>query len=266
MMDAFWSFYPDIEPFVFFSPIHWAALILIAILTAGVILLLGKLTSDRANRRFELIAAALLLLNESVYILWLATHQRFNWAYHLPLNLCDTAVLICIIQLLLRKKSQVLFEVLYFAGLGGAVQALLTPVVGRFGFPHFACLTLFHLHGFLVAVPLYLALIRKMKITFRSLVRFFIIMNGYLAFVYFVNWVIQYLPPSYEAGNYLFISYPPATGSIIDFLVTIFGPSPGYILGLELLGTLICLLLWIPFAVVRKRSARGRREDGRKRI
>ncbi|MBN1409925.1 MAG: TIGR02206 family membrane protein [Spirochaetales bacterium] len=251
-MDAFWSYTPPIPPFVFFSPVHWTALGIVSLLSAVIIILLVNKKNRKWNRRFELIAGIILTVNELVYIVWIASFQDFDWAYHLPLHLCDTSLILLIIMLFLPQKNQVLYEILYFAGLGGALQALLTPIVGRFGFPHFVCFTHFNTHGFLVAIPLYFTFVRGMRISFKSLIRFVIIINGFLFFVMSINWLIQFIPPYYEKGNYLFLTYPPATGSIIDFLVNIFGPSPYYIIGLELLGLVICFLLYLPFLIQKK--------------
>ena len=249
-MAKFWSINPPIPPFVFFSVIHWITLGTITVITILIIVFLKKVGWKKANRNFELVYAIFLIAAEIAYIIWIGSYEKFQWAYHLPLHLCDSALIVCIFYLLFPKKNQVLFEVIYFTGLGGGTQALLTPLLDRFGFPHFVFFVCFIFHSALLIVPLYFVFVRGCKVTITSLIRFIFIMNGYLVFVLFTNWVIRFLPPSYEGGNYLFLSSPPATGSLIDFLVDIFGPSPGYILGLELLGMFICLILWVPFGVL----------------
>jgi len=249
-MARFWSFTPPIAPFIFFSATHWITLGVIVLITVLTIIFLKKAGSEKVNRIFEVAYAFLLIAVEIAYVIWIGSFQAFDWAYHLPLHLCDTALIVCILYLLFPKKNQVVFEILYFAGLGGATQALLTPVLDRFGFPHFVFFVFFIFHGTLLLVPLYFVFVKGFKATIKSLIRFICIINGFLVFVIFVNWVIRFLPPFYEAGNYLFLTSPPATGSLIDILVDIFGPSPGYIFGLELLGIFICFLLWVPFGIV----------------
>ncbi|MGB2956822.1 MAG: hypothetical protein WBB64_12750 [Anaerolineales bacterium] len=38
---------------------------------------------------------------------------------------------------MLIKKDQRIFEFTYFMGISGALQALFTPDIGMYGFPHF---------------------------------------------------------------------------------------------------------------------------------
>jgi hypothetical integral membrane protein (TIGR02206 family) len=59
-----------------------------------------------------------------------------------------------------------------------------------------------------------------------------------------INWLI--------GSNYLFIAHKPATASLIDVL----GPWPWYILSLEAIGLVLCLLLYLPYAIHDQRAAR----------
>jgi uncharacterized membrane protein YwaF len=47
---------------------------------------------------------------------------------------------------------------------------------------------------------------------------------------------------------------PPPDGSIIDFFVEIFGPSPWYIIGLEIMGLVVFALLCVPFIFIKKKN------------
>ena len=53
-------------------------------------------------------------------------------------------------------------------------------------------------------------------------------------------------------SNYLFIAHKPETASLIDVL----GPWPWYILSLEVIGAVMCLLLYLPFAISDMRKKR----------
>jgi hypothetical protein len=44
----------------------------------------------------------------------------------------------------------------------------------------------------------------------------------------------------------------------VDFLASVFGPSPRYFIGLEIMALVIFALLWLPFALAR-RGARAAR-------
>jgi len=62
-------------------------------------------------------------------------------------------------------------------------------------------------------------------------------MNIYMLVVFFINQFI--------GSNYMFIAHKPETASLLDML-----PEwPWYIIYLELIGLLTCLILYIPFMV-----------------
>lgn len=53
------------------------------------------------------------------------------------------------------------------------------------------------------------------------------------------------------------MGYPPPSGSVVDLFARLFGPAPRYVVGLELMGLAVFLLLRAPFALAaRIRSAR----------
>jgi hypothetical integral membrane protein (TIGR02206 family) len=69
-------------------------------------------------------------------------------------------------------------------------------------------------------------------------------MNLYMLLITFVNRAI--------GSNYLFIAHKPETASLIDVL----GPWPWYILIMEGIGILLCLLLYLPYAIHDRKVAR----------
>ena len=126
---------------------------------------------------------------------------------------------------------------MYFMGIGGAIQALATPGLGIYGFPHFAFFQYFLSHGLIITSAIYMTVVEGLRPTWKSMVRVFVWMNIYVLIVYFIN--------NYLGSNYLMINYKPATPSLLDLL-----PEwPVYILYMELIGIVIMLLLYIPFAV-----------------
>ncbi len=69
-----------------------------------------------------------------------------------------------------------------------------------------------------------------------------------------------YMPPVFGlnlllGSNYLFINRKPAEPTLLDYL----GPWPWYILGMEAVGLLTCLILYLPFAFADRKEARRRR-------
>jgi len=61
-----------------------------------------------------------------------------------------------------------------------------------------------------------------------------------------MNHLLVLLPP-YEVGNYFVLNYPPVTGSLVDLFVQLFGPSPWYFIGFELMALVVFGILVLPW-------------------
>ena len=155
------------------------------------------------------------------------------------------------------RTRRFLFEILYFWGLGGAVQALFAPDIGFHGFPEMKYLGYFISHGTIILSVLFAAAAYRIQLTWRSLVRAAVVTNIALVLAYGVNQLLRLIPP-YEPGNYFVMGYPVPQGSVIDLFAAWFGPSPRYVIGLELMGVVVFSLLWLPYPLAR--LARRRRE------
>ena len=80
--------------------------------------------------------------------------------------------------------------------------------------------------------------------TWKSLLRVAFWMNVYMVIVFFINRAI--------GSNYLMINGRPSTPSLLDLL-----PDwPVYILYMEAIGVACFLLLYLPFAIKDRRTAR----------
>jgi len=153
----------------------------------------------------------------------------------LPLHMCSAMVWICAFMLV--TENYTLYEYIYFLGIGAASQALLTPDAGRYGFPHFRFFQAILSHGSIVTAAVYMTVVEGFRPYWMSLVRLAIAGNVYLAFVALVNALL--------GSDYMFIARKPDTPSLIDLL----GPWPWYIVSLELIALVVCLLLYLPFAI-----------------
>lgn len=221
-------------PFVMFGPPH---LISLGIILAIILFLIfgWKNPSETGKNRFRYFLGAVLILNEIAWHLWNAIYNEWTIQTMLPLHLCSVLVWIGGFALLTRNFR--VYEFLYLMGVGGAIQALLTPDVGIYGFPHFRYFQTFISHGSIMIAGIYMTTVEGLRPTWRSLGRVFIGMNIYLVVVFIINSII--------GSNYLFIMHPPETPSLIDML----GPWPWYIIPLELIGLATCLILYLPFAI-----------------
>jgi hypothetical integral membrane protein (TIGR02206 family) len=140
-------------PFILFGPAHLIALALG--FAVPLVLAIWVRKSPRQDCAVRIILAALLIAGWlGWYVMlwargWLAPGNEF------PLNLCDWAQAALIVALLSRNQRA--YELGYFWGLGGTLQGVITPDVGR-GFPDIQFLLFMLDHMGLIAALLYLTL------------------------------------------------------------------------------------------------------------
>lgn len=231
-MDIFSADYRG-QPFVLFDSVHLITLLLIALLNIFLIRLRRSSADTRRKIRYSM--AAILWLNEIGWHIWHLYWGEWTIKTMLPLHLCS--VLVWVGALGLVTKNYSIYEYLYFMGIGGALQALLTPDVGLYGFPHYRYFQTFISHGLIFTSAVYMTVIEGLRPTWKSIWRVFAGMNIYMLIVFIINQAI--------GSNYLFIAHKPETASILDML-----PAwPYYILYIEAIGLLTCFILYIPFAV-----------------
>jgi hypothetical integral membrane protein (TIGR02206 family) len=219
-------------PFQLFGPAHLAFLAVVVLALALTYKFRDRF-SPRQRTATRWVLAVWLVANELAFHAWNVFYGLWSVQYHLPLHICSVMVFVSAFMLLTR--SYTINEFCYFLGIGAAMQALLTPDAGIYGFPHFRFFQTLIAHGLIVFSAVYMTVVEKFRPHPKSLLRVAVGMNLYLAAVYLVNSIL--------GSNYLYIMGKPATASLIDLL----GPWPWYILSMEAIGVAICLLLYLPF-------------------
>ena len=222
------------EAFILFGPAHLASLAVIVLFNI-ILVLWGKRASEPARRKMRYILAGVLLVNELAWHLWNISIGTWTLQTMLPLHLCSILVFVSAYMLITRSEG--VYPYTYFMGIAGALQALLTPDAGIYGFPHFRAFQTMISHGLIITTPIYMTLVEGFRPTWRSAVRVFLGCNVYLVVIFFFNLLI--------GSNYLFIAHKPETASLMDILP----PWPWYILVVELIAVACILLLFIPFAI-----------------
>lgn len=221
-------------PFELFGRAHLTALALVLLVNLLVVANRKRFT-PRGMQIFRYVLAAILVLNEIGWHLWNYSIGRWSIQTMLPLHLCS--VLVWTSAAMLLTRSHGIYEFSYFLGIAGATQALLTPDAGIYGFPHFRFFQTIISHGSVVTAAIYMTFVEGYRPYWRSLVHVLVWGNVYMAAIGVVNWLI--------GSNYLYIAHKPDTPSLIDLL----GPWPWYILSLEALAMVLCLALYLPYAL-----------------
>jgi len=231
MLDFFAAVYQG-GAFELFGATHFAALG--ALIVLNIFLLSFKNASDGTKSAIRWTLALILLVNEIAWHYWNYAVGKWTIQTMLPLHLCS--LLVWLGALMLMTKNYRIYEFMYFMGIAGAIQALATPGLGIYGFPHFVFFQYFISHGLIITSAIYMTVVEGFRPTWKSLARVAIWMNIYVIIVYFINVAIH--------SNYLMINYKPNTPSLLDLL-----PDwPIYILYMELIGVISILLLYLPFA------------------
>ncbi|HLO32443.1 MAG TPA: TIGR02206 family membrane protein [Anaerolineales bacterium] len=218
-------------PFEYLGTTHLAALG--ALLLLNLFLLLFKGAGDGAKAAIRWLLALILLGNEIAWHYWNYIYGKWTVQTMLPLHLCS--LLVWTGAFMLMTKNYRVYEFMYFMGIAGAIQALATPGIRPYNFPHFMYFQYFLSHGLIITSAIYMTVVEGFRPTWKSMLRVALWMNVYAAIIYFVN--------SYLGSNYLMINYKPATPSLLDLL-----PEwPIYILYMELIGVASMLILYLPF-------------------
>jgi hypothetical integral membrane protein (TIGR02206 family) len=151
-----------------------------------------------------------------------------------PLNLCDWAEAALILALFSRNPFA--YELGYFWGLGGTLQAMITPDVGR-GFPDIQFLLFMLDHAGLITALLYLTLGTGLRPVPKSLPRVIAATLLYVALAAAADYAL--------GTNYGFLRGKGDHVSLLTFLA----PWPWYIGELVGLGLLSVAVYYAPFFV-----------------
>lgn len=229
------------QPFPLFSAAHLAALAVIGLVCLSLVVFRrhfraaerGGLAGGPWGRLFLF----LLVAQQIALYLWYAWLGKFNAATSLPLQVCTASVYLCVALWITMSKR--VFEVLYFWGVCGATQALLTPSMEGYVYPHFRFWDFFIAHGLILVTIFYFLAVKGWRVTLRSLGKSFLWLQVLGVCSMAVNAVTK--------SNYMFLAWKPDSASLMDFL-----PEwPWYLPCLELVALGLMFLALIPFAFLR---------------
>ena len=227
-MDSENAFHP-------FGPAHLVIIFLTVALPFALAHLVRMTQSIRLERFIALSVGALLLLNYGCAVFFVRRFHATTWVESLPFQLCDWAMFVIIIAMWTERRRW--FEVAYFWGIGGTLQAIITPNL-PFGFPDRRFFSFFVAHSAIIVGILFLMLVRRYRPWPASIVTTFLWTE-----VYFV----ATLPIDLVTGvNYGFLLHKPEAFSILSYLSDW---RPLYLLQMHGLALLFFVILYVPFAV-----------------
>jgi hypothetical integral membrane protein (TIGR02206 family) len=190
----------------------------------------------RSERVIVAILSALLVLNYAVYMMLVRSFRELSWKEMLPLQMCDWGMVVVIVAM--WRKSPRWFEVAYFWGIGGTLQAVLTPNL-PFGFPDFRFFSFFISHCGIIIGVVFLMLVHRFRPYPMSIVRAFLWSEFYFVVTLAGDWFTGY--------NYGFLLRKPEAFSLLSLLSD---SRPLYLVQMHGLALLFFLVLYAPFAIV----------------
>lgn len=224
---------PEFHPW---SPSHLVVIFLTVGLPFLLALIVHRTKSRILERSIAFAISVLLLIN---YVAYLVVARNFGvsaWQKMLPMQLCDWAMVVIIGALWTGNRRWL--EVAYFWGIGGTLQAIITPNL-RFGFPDLRFISFFVAHSGIIIGIVFLMLIYGFRPRALGVLRTFAWTE-----IYFV---IAFTTDLLTGENYGFLLHKPEAASLLDFLSD---SRPLYLLEFHGLAFLFFAALYAPFAIV----------------
>ena len=224
MFDLF-SVEPTETTLQIFGPKHLAVVFVFMLFWASIFYFRNKWNKKEINV-IRTTLAILLALNEIGLHIWSAYWGIWTIQTMLPLHMCSVMLWIIVYMALTDNRS--LYDFAYFLGIGGALQAFLTPAdASLYDIPHYRIMQTLIAHGLIITIPLFMTVVEGMRPTWASFKRIFIWTNIYMILIFFLNRII--------GSNYLFIAQKPPSPTLMDAL----SPWPWYIPQLEVVAFII---------------------------
>ncbi len=225
-----------VSEFQFLGVSHIVVLVLTIALPVVLTILVRRADSSVITNAVCYILGATLIVNEIGH--WgyrMTTVQSFSefLQKYLPLHICGI-VLFAVVFVLLHR-NQILYEIGYFWGIVGTLNAIITPQLDV-GFPHYRFFQYFIVHGGIVVSVLFATWGLGMRPTLKGLLRSFLLVNLYMAVIAGVNLLLK--------SNYMFICDPPDTESPFFF-----APWPWYIPILDGVTLVLFFVVYSPFLI-----------------
>ncbi|HUE40372.1 MAG TPA: TIGR02206 family membrane protein [Chthoniobacterales bacterium] len=219
-----------------FSPSHLVVIFLTISVPLVLALIVHRTKSRFLERSICFAISALLLINYVAYLIVARQFGVAEWQKMLPMQLCDWAMIVIIGALWTGNRRWL--EVAYFWGIGGTLQAIITPNL-RFGFPDLRFISFFVAHSGIIIGTVFLMLIYGFRPRAVGILRTFAWTE-----VYFV---VAFTTDLLTGENYGFLLHKPEAASLLSFLSD---SRPLYLLEFHILAFVFFALLYAPFAIV----------------
>lgn len=219
-----------------FGAAHLTVILLTVALPFLLALIVRRTKSRFLERSIAFAISALLLIN---YIAYLIVARRFgvtSWERTLPLQLCDWAMVVIIVALWTGNRRWL--EVAYFWGIGGTLQAIITPNLA-FGFADLRFISFFVAHSGIIIGIVFLMLTYGFRPRAIGILRTFAWTEVYFVVAFTIDLLTDV--------NYGFLLHKPEAASLLSLLSDW---RPLYLIQMHGVALLFFCVLYAPFAIV----------------
>ena len=238
-VEYFFSTSPDPEfPFVLFGISHLLLFVWV-FLFGWLVIRAGMKADEKRRNQLRWFLIALFLIWEVEWQAWHIITDTWSLQKKLPLHMCSIMIWISIWGLLTRKPF--VMALMYFFGIAGAIQAIITPDA-IYAFPHFRFMNTWFSHSLLVTAGFWVVFVEGYRPTLKDLRNCFIAVHVFALPVYLLNVTI--------GSSYLYLGKKPETASLMDF----FPEWPWYFFILQGLLLIIMIGMYLPFRGKEKAS------------
>jgi hypothetical integral membrane protein (TIGR02206 family) len=237
---------PEFQPY---GLPHLTVIFLTIVLPFALADLVRRTKSERIERGIIIGLSTILVLNYVAYLIFIRSRGVVDWRLMLPLQMCDWGMVVVIVAM--WTGSQRWFEVAYFWGVGGTLQAVLTPNL-QFGFPDWRFISFFTSHCGIIIGVVFLMLMRRYRPYPMSIVRVWLWSEFYF--------VVTFIADELTGVNYGFLLHKPEAFSILSFLSD---SRALYLLQMHGVALLFFLGLYAPFAIVDLVTGKSMRKAGK---
>jgi hypothetical integral membrane protein (TIGR02206 family) len=219
-----------------FGAAHVAVIFLTCALPFLLALIVRRTKSRFLERSIAFSISALLLINYVAYLIVARHFGVSSWQKALPMQLCDWAMVVIIVALCTGNRRWL--EVAYFWGIGGTLQAIITPNLA-FGFPDVRFISFFVAHSGIIIGIVFVMLIYGFRPRPIGILRTF----AWTEFYFVVAFTVDLL----TGENYGFLLHKPEAFSLLSYLSDW---RPFYLVQFHALAFLFFSALYVPFAIV----------------
>src|SRR5438874_1646411 len=238
---------PEFQPY---GLPHLTVIFLTIVLPFVLAAIVRRAKSQRVENVIIAVLSAVLVLHYVVYLVFIRSLGIANWQEMLPMQIVYWGMVVVIVALC--TGNQRWFEVAYFWGIGGTLQAVLTPNL-RFGFPDWRFISFFPSHCGIIIGVIFLLLTRRYRPYPMSIVRVWLWSEFYF--------VVTFIADELTGFNYGFLLHKPEAFSILSFLSD---SRPLYLLQIHGVALVFFLGLYAPFAIYDLWRGKSLRNAGKK--